>query len=128
MSDCKVFTFIHKGQAVTTSDVAKIVMPASAPEPFLVAKRDLQVGDIVEFKQGGSDDLSLAYLQITRGDKPSHNGVYLAYVAPDLQVRFAKKILLTFVNDEWTYSGSDQRYRDKIFGYIGPLPAYEINT
>lgn len=64
---------------------------------------------------------------VMRDGDPIANGLYVAYVNPEVPVPFAEKRLLTFINGEWGYLGSDQKYRDHVYGYIGPLPALRLD-
>lgn len=66
------------------------------------------------------------YLKIQEGD-PTINGMYVAYVHPDVTIPYAKKEFLIWIDNRWGYCGSDQWYRGKVYGWIGPLPALKFN-
>lgn len=63
---------------------------------------------------------------VMRCGSPIENGLYVAYVNPDIDLPFAEKKLLTYVDGDWGYLGSDQIYRGHVYGYIGPLPALRL--
>ena len=52
---------------------------------------------------------------------PTQNGMYVIYTAGVFE-RFPDKMLMTFINGEWGYPRSDQRFRMHVDGWIGPLP------
>jgi hypothetical protein len=64
-------------------------------------------------------------LSTNEGDKPELSGMYVAYIEPDINLPYAKKELLMFL-DNWYFLHSDQKYRGKIYGYVGPLPGFKI--
>lgn len=58
---------------------------------------------------------------------PVENGMYVAYVDPDVPgIPFAGRRLLMFIDNRWGYLSSDQYYRGAVCGYVGPLPAMSI--
>jgi hypothetical protein len=59
-------------------------------------------------------------------DKPPGNGMYVAYVDEGLGIPFAGKELLMYIDGRWGYRHSDQRFRGKIVGWFGPIPALPI--
>lgn len=66
-------------------------------------------------------------IKVNKGD-PTENGMYVAYALPvDSSM---EKILLMFIDGKWGYARSDQWYirsnqfyKGKIIGWIGPLPS-----
>jgi hypothetical protein len=52
--------------------------------------------------------------------------MYVAYVDPDMDVPYAKKLLLMWIDGQWGYPGSSANYRGPVYGYIGPLPAMRL--
>ena len=58
------------------------------------------------------------------GDTPKKNGMYIVF--EDNYTPFAKPIFLTFVNGEWSYPYSNQKYRGMIIGYFGPMPVFKV--
>lgn len=58
---------------------------------------------------------------------PAQNGLYVAYVDPDMDVPFSAKLLLMWMDGRWGYPGSDQNYRGTVYGWVGPLPAMRLS-
>lgn len=55
--------------------------------------------------------------------QPTEMGVYACRVPSDvLPEPFCSDIFLIWDNGYWYYQFSDQRYRGKVVGWIGPLP------
>ena len=54
---------------------------------------------------------------------PTGPGLYVAYVNPEYTVPFAKRMLLMYLGDKWSYPLSSENYRGVIYACIGPLPA-----
>lgn len=67
-------------------------------------------------------------LQITRGDKPEKDGMYVVYHDEGHGIPFAAKELLVWTGGRWGYPSSDQFFRPvgSIVGYIGPIPALRL--
>lgn len=55
-------------------------------------------------------------LPLWPGDHPPRNGSYVAYTND------VGRVLLTYVSGQWYYPLSDQRFRESIRGFVGPLP------
>jgi len=64
-------------------------------------------------------------MKISDGEPP-RPGLYVAYISENFQSRFLEKKLLVYYGGSWTYSGSDQKCRGTVYGWIGPLPAMEF--
>lgn len=66
-------------------------------------------------------------MEISGGENanPKEMGVYVAYINGPV-MRYAERKLLFWDNNGWLYLGSDQRYRDTVYGWIGPLPAMPL--
>lgn len=64
-------------------------------------------------------------MEVREGNPPI-NGMYVAYVDPDMRIPFAKKMLLMWIDGQWGYPGSFAHYRGPVYGYIGPLPAMRL--
>lgn len=60
-------------------------------------------------------------IKINTGN-PKKKGVYVCYVDLPIESKFMEKKLL-FWYDEWMYLGSDQRCREEVHCWIGPLPS-----
>ena len=60
------------------------------------------------------------------GEDPVVDGLYVAYVDPDLDIPYAQKIFLMWMNNRWGYPGSDQKYRGNVYGWLGPIPAMKL--
>ena len=65
-------------------------------------------------------------VSITTGDHPKKDGMYVAYVDPDVDVPFAQKKFLIWSKGQWGHCGSDQNFRGAVYGFIGPLPALKL--
>ena len=52
---------------------------------------------------------------------PTIKGLYVAYVDGEFPVS-ANRILLFWDGSRWSYQLSDQFYRGKVYGHVGPLP------
>ena len=63
-------------------------------------------------------------MKIQIGDKPSKYGMYVVY--EDTNMFYARKVLLSYVNNKWSYPSSDQLFRGNIIGYTGPLPSPKV--
>ena len=64
----------------------------------------------------------------TEGSEPVEDGKYLCWVNPDLDIPFAKHVLLMWMDGEWWYTGSDVKYRDVVYGFAGPIPSLRLTT
>lgn len=65
-------------------------------------------------------------IEISEG-KPIERGSYVAWVNPaDNAFRFAERIFLIWDGNTWYYPMSDQRYRDTVYGWAGPLKGMEL--
>jgi len=53
--------------------------------------------------------------------EPVEEGLYVTFVDALIE-KNTQRILLLYVQGLWGYPGSDQLYRGKIYGWIGPLP------
>jgi hypothetical protein len=51
--------------------------------------------------------------------------MYVVY--EDVYVPYARKLFLRFIKGKWWHSGSDQKFRGVIVGYIGPMPSPKID-
>lgn len=60
-------------------------------------------------------------LKIKNGNPPE-NGMYVVYVDHRYVCAYPDKKLLMYVNGRWGYLNSDQNFRGKVHGWIGPLP------
>jgi len=63
---------------------------------------------------------------VTEGT-PASNGLYVAYINDEHVRTHAAKRLMMWFDGKWYYPGSDQSYRDHVYGWIGPLPAMELS-
>lgn len=61
-------------------------------------------------------------MQINTGN-PEKNGMYVCYVDIPIESKFMEKKLLFWYDSEWMYPGSDQRCREYVNCWIGPLPS-----
>jgi hypothetical protein len=61
-------------------------------------------------------------MQVEIGDAPASDGLFVCYVDNDMLPAFTERKMLMWFKGEWTYPMSDQGYRGKIYGYLGPLP------
>ncbi len=65
-------------------------------------------------------------MKIKTGD-PSKNGVYVAYVSPRMELSiWPDKMFLSWYENQWYHTGSDQKYRDTVYGFLGPLPSMRM--
>jgi hypothetical protein len=53
---------------------------------------------------------------------PEKNGVYACRVPSENLPGLCEDKFLMWYQGEWEYLGSDQRYRGKVVGWLGPLP------
>jgi hypothetical protein len=60
-------------------------------------------------------------MEIQKGE-PKQQGTYIAYVEMNEGFPYPEKQMLMWVNGRWGYPSSDQYFRKKVFGWIGPLP------
>lgn len=51
---------------------------------------------------------------------PSERGIYACRVEGDYR-NLLKDIFLIWLDGKWGYLGSDQNFRAKVYGWIGPL-------
>jgi len=58
---------------------------------------------------------------------PTENGMYVAYVDPVMNIPYADKKLLMFINGKWGYRSSSEDYSGCIYGWIGPIPALKFD-
>lgn len=67
-------------------------------------------------------------LTINDGGTPCTGaGLYVVYVNDDVpNARFAARTILMWDGECWYYPSSDQRYRDYVYGFIGPLPPMQL--
>lgn len=60
--------------------------------------------------------------EINKSD-PKESGVYVAYVEHQFLDKYPDKELLMWHDGYWSHRMSDQKYRGKVYGWIGPLPS-----
>ena len=70
--------------------------------------------------------MSVEFIDIDIYGNPKQEGKYVCWVNPDIPVPAAKTIILTWMFGDWSYPGSDCRYREKIYGYAGPIPSLKL--
>lgn len=58
-------------------------------------------------------------------DSPTIAGIYVAYVNGSLPM-VANRVLLFWDGSKWLYPLSDQKYRDHVYGWVGPLPVMRL--
>ena len=58
---------------------------------------------------------------------PERNGLYVAYVNDGVPT-FAAKQLLIWDNGEWWLPPGTIKYRDHVYGWVGPLPAMKLEA
>lgn len=61
-------------------------------------------------------------MKINRGE-PTKNGVYVCYVEISSGYDFLEKRLLTWLDNQWSYTGSGENCTAEVYGFIGPLPS-----
>lgn len=55
------------------------------------------------------------------GCNPEERGVYACRIEnPDVP-QLLKDVFLMWFDNQWGYTGSDQKYRGEVLGWIGPL-------
>lgn len=54
--------------------------------------------------------------------EPAYDGLYICYTDNDALPAFTDRKLLMKYQGEWTYPMSDQKFRGRIYGWVGPLP------
>lgn len=54
--------------------------------------------------------------------QPLADGQYVCYVDNRLLPAFTERKILMWFKGQWSYPMSDQTYRGRIYGWIGPLP------
>jgi hypothetical protein len=62
------------------------------------------------------------YIKVQHEANPTQPGTYVVYVDNDYQLPNADRKLLNWYKGKWCYPLSDQFYRGKVHGWIGPLP------
>lgn len=62
-----------------------------------------------------------------RDGAPLQDGLYVVYVNGPVTTWVSRQ-LLTRAGGQWRYVGSDQRYRAHVYGWIGPIPAMELES
>lgn len=67
----------------------------------------------------------LADLVMCEGQPPV-DGLYVAYVNADHYSLYADKRLLMFLRGKWGYPSSIENYRGHVYGWIGPIPALQL--
>ena len=65
------------------------------------------------------------YLEVHDGTPPA-NGMYVAFVNGEYIETYAARELLMWINGQWGYRKSAERYRGHVYGWIGPLPALPL--
>lgn len=53
---------------------------------------------------------------------PQQTGVYACRIDDPRGSGLVVDIFLSWFNGQWSYLGSDQRFRGEVHGWIGPLP------
>ncbi len=66
-------------------------------------------------------------LRITKGNH-TKVGNYVCYVDHDFLYKYPDKIILMWIGEKWGYGGSDQNYRGKVYGWVGPLPTPTLDN
>lgn len=59
---------------------------------------------------------------------PTKVGVYVVFADSELGSPFTDRKIMMWHEGRWHYPGSDQRYRCKIHGWIGPLPIMKLTA
>ena len=59
---------------------------------------------------------------------PPAPGVYVAYTNSDMAPTVTERVFLTWDGQQWFYPMSDQRYRDHVYQWIGPLPVLHLTV
>ncbi len=57
---------------------------------------------------------------------PTEQGMYIAYTEHRHSQVLIERVLLMYVGYSWSYPSSDQLFRGKIYGWIGPLPILKL--
>lgn len=64
----------------------------------------------------------MAFVEYVIGADPEANGVYACRVPKyGWDAPIAEDCFLLWLDNEWVYVGSNQRYRGVVLGWIGPL-------
>lgn len=71
--------------------------------------------------------MSESGLTPTRGDTPERSGLYVVYYDGGMGLPQSHRVLLVWSRGGWSRPSSDQRFREKIVGYLGPLPGLAID-
>ena len=61
-------------------------------------------------------------MELILDKNPTEPGLYVAYINGKFPNTAEKKLLL-YANGVWIYPGSPEKYREQVYGWIGPLPA-----
>jgi hypothetical protein len=56
---------------------------------------------------------------------PKQHGIYVAYINGPVP-NVADRVML-FWDGDWSYPSSTQRYRDHVYGWVGPLPVMKLD-
>ncbi len=59
-------------------------------------------------------------------DQPNDPGMYVCYVNPTEDIPYARKLLLMWIDGNWYYLGSSEKFRDVVYGCFGPLPSMQL--
>lgn len=54
--------------------------------------------------------------------EPTKTGVYACRVDNLDMPGFHKDEFLFYIDGQWSYLGSDQKYRGEVHGFVGPIP------
>lgn len=54
-------------------------------------------------------------------ESPVQTGLYLIFADPKVGIHTTRMLML-WINDRWCYPSSDQNYRGKVYGWLGPIP------
>ena len=59
-------------------------------------------------------------------EKPIKEGMYVAYVDTEIDIPFAERKILLFLDGIWSYPGSSENFRGHVYAWVGPLPTIEL--
>lgn len=60
------------------------------------------------------------------GAHPAQVGLYVIYTNGPMTTRWAERKLMSWAGENWYHPLSDQRFRDHVYAFIGPLPALPL--
>lgn len=64
--------------------------------------------------------------ELTYKETPTITGTYLCYVNPPVDIPYASLQLLLFIDNQWVYPGSAEKYRAEVYGCYGPIPSLKF--